>query len=169
PGVERVEVETAWQMLAACRDALPADVAVCTAAVADWHVTPTPTKIKKTPGGTPPTLILADNPDILAELSQPSARRPTLVVGFAAETNDVIAHATAKRARKGCDWIVANDVRAETGIMGGQDNEVTLITPDGAETWPRQPKTQVAAGLAARIADMLAGCSPLSPRTPEPR
>jgi len=149
-------VETAAEMLAACSAALPADVAVCAAAVADWRVAEASSgKIKKGPGG-PPALTLVPNPDILAALSAAGPGRPRLVVGFAAETDDVLAHATAKRARKGCDWIVANDVRPETGIMGGETNEVHLVTARGAESWPRLPKAEVAARLASRIADALA-------------
>ncbi len=155
-GVEVRRVETAAEMLAACRAALPADVAVCAAAVADWRVAEASAgKIKKGPGG-PPVLTLVPNPDILALLSATGPERPRLVVGFAAETDDVLGHAAAKRARKGCDWIVANDVRPETGIMGGGENEVHLVTARGAEHWPRAPKAEVAARLAARIADALA-------------
>ncbi|POF64022.1 phosphopantothenoylcysteine synthase [Novacetimonas maltaceti] len=152
PGVELRRVETAVQMLAACEAALPCDIAVCTAAVADWRVAGAGAhKIKKTPGAPPPTLTLVPNPDILAHLSQPGPMRPRLVVGFAAETDDVRDNATAKRQRKGCDWIIANDVRAETGIMGGDENEVTLITATGCEHWPRMSKDAVAQGLARRI------------------
>ena len=155
-GVEVRRVETAAEMLSACRAALPADVAVCAAAVADWRVAEASAgKIKKGPGG-PPVLTLVPNPDILALLSATGPERPRLVVGFAAETDDVLGHAAAKRARKGCDWIVANDVRPETGIMGGGENEVHLVTARGAEHWPRAPKAEVAARLAARIADALA-------------
>ncbi len=149
-------VETAAEMLAACSAALPADVAVCAAAVADWRVAEASSgKIKKGPDG-PPALTLVPNPDILAALSAAGPGRPRLVVGFAAETDDVLAHAVAKRARKGCDWIVANDVRPETGIMGGEANEVHLVTARGAESWPRMPKAEVAARLALCIADALA-------------
>jgi phosphopantothenoylcysteine decarboxylase/phosphopantothenate--cysteine ligase len=116
--------------------------------------TPGQHKMKKTAGDAPPTLHLVENPDILALVSQ-GAPRPRLVVGFAAETEDVIAHATAKRTRKGCDWIVANDVRPETGILGGAENAVTLITETGAEAWPRMSKDAVARRLAARIAEVL--------------
>ncbi|MFS3135409.1 bifunctional phosphopantothenoylcysteine decarboxylase/phosphopantothenate--cysteine ligase CoaBC [Gluconacetobacter sacchari] len=153
PGVALRRVETASQMLAACRDAQPADIAVCAAAVADWRVAQEATrKIKKAQGAPPPVLALVPNPDILAELSTPGPDRPALVVGFAAETDSVAQHAAAKRARKGCDWIVANDVRPETGIMGGMENEVVLITADGAEQWPRMDKRAVATHLAGRIA-----------------
>ena len=150
-----IRVETAKEMLEAVQAALPVDAAICAAAVADWRVaSASDHKIKKTKGGLP-VLEFAENPDILATLSQRTTDRPRLVVGFAAETNDVIANATAKRARKGCDWIVANDVRPDTGIMGGSENAVTLITADGAEDWPRMGKDQVATQLAARIATAL--------------
>ena len=156
-GVEVIRVETAREMRAAVEAALPADAAVMAAAVADWHVTNGGAqKIKKDASGQPPRLEMAENPDILAWLSREATQRPRLVVGFAAETNDVIAHATAKRARKGCDWIVANDVSPATGIMGGAENAVTIISAEGSETWPRMGKAQVAARLAARIAKALA-------------
>ena len=154
-GVTVTRVETARQMRDAALAALPADAAICAAAVADWHVANAGVqKLKKTAGGAP-ALEFAENPDILAELSAHPAR-PTLVVGFAAETTDVTAHAQAKRARKGCDWIVANDVSPGTGIMGGADNAVTLITAAGSEDWPRLPKAEVARRLARRIAEALA-------------
>ena len=157
PGVAVRRVETAREMLAACRAALPAEAAVCAAAVADWHVVgASDRKLKKAPDASPPTLALAPNPDILAALSAPGPARPRLVVGFAAETDGVLENAVAKRARKGCDWIVANDVRPETGIMGGEANEVHLLTAEGAEAWPRLPKAEVAARLARRIAQALA-------------
>ncbi|MDM7933114.1 bifunctional phosphopantothenoylcysteine decarboxylase/phosphopantothenate--cysteine ligase CoaBC [Tabrizicola sp.] len=156
-GVTVVAVETAAEMAAAVAAALPADAAVMAAAVADWRVANAAgEKLKKGAAGIGPALEFAENPDILAQLSQ-SAQRPRLVVGFAAETTDVVAHATAKRARKGCDWIVANDVSPGTGIMGGAENAVTLITGAGAETWPRMGKDAVARQLALRIADALAG------------
>ncbi len=156
-GVTVHRVETATEMLAACEASLPADVAVCAAAVGDWRVVnPAPSKLKKSAGAAPPTIELAPNPDILMTLGAPGPRRPRLVVGFAAETNDLLEHAGAKRARKGCDWIVANDVRPETGIMGGDVNEVHLVTADGIEHWPLMAKTDVAARLAQRIADALA-------------
>ena len=156
-GVEVIAVETARQMRAAVEAALPADAAVMAAAVADWHVTNGGAqKIKKDASGRPPRLEMAENPDILAWLSREAAQRPPLVVGFAAETDNVLANATAKRARKGCDWIVANDVSPATGIMGGSENAVTLITAEGHEDWPRMGKRQVAARLAARIAKALA-------------
>ena len=156
-GVAARHVESAAEMLAACEAALPADVAVCAAAVADWRVAnATSHKIKKQPGSPPPGLELVANPDILATLSRPGPRRPALVVGFAAETDDLVGNATAKRTRKGCDWIVANDVRPETGIMGGDSNTVHLVTATGAETWPALPKSEVARRLATRIAGALA-------------
>ncbi|MHA7850733.1 bifunctional phosphopantothenoylcysteine decarboxylase/phosphopantothenate--cysteine ligase CoaBC [Roseovarius sp.] len=155
-GVEVIRVRTAREMLQAVETALPADAAIFAAAVADWHVTgASASKIKKTKGGMP-SLQFAENPDILATVSAMKAGRPALVVGFAAETDDVIAHATAKRERKGCDWIVANDVSESTGIMGGTENDITLISGDGAEDWPRMSKTDVAARLADRIAQALA-------------
>jgi phosphopantothenoylcysteine decarboxylase/phosphopantothenate--cysteine ligase len=155
-GVAVVRVETAVEMLAAVEAVLPADAAVCAAAVADWRVDrAAAAKMKKDGSGLPPALRLAENPDILANLSR-HAKRPLLVVGFAAETDDVIAQATAKRLRKGCDWIVANDVSPGTGIMGGAENAVTVITEAGAETWPRMAKTEVARRLADRIAGALA-------------
>ena len=155
-GVVVVRIETATQMLEAVRNALPADAAVFAAAVADWQVEGSDRKIKKDVSGRPPTLSLSENPDILATVAQMTTGRPRLVVGFAAETDDVIAHATAKRARKGCDWIVANDVSPATGIMGGSENAVTVIDDKGAEAWPRASKDDVARRLARRIADALA-------------
>jgi phosphopantothenoylcysteine decarboxylase/phosphopantothenate--cysteine ligase len=157
PGVTVRRIESAQQMLAACQAALPAEIAVCAAAVADWRVASAAGgKIKKVPGGAPPTLALVPNPDILATLSAPGPRRPALVVGFAAETDDLLANAQAKRVRKGCDWIVANDVSPATGIMGGAENTVHLITAEGVEDWPRLAKDEVARRLAARIAATLA-------------
>ncbi len=154
-GVLVVRVETAAQMLAAVQAALPADAAVFAAAVADWRVVnASGSKMKKDGSGQAPALQFAENADILALVSR-GANRPDLVVGFAAETEDVVAHATAKRARKGCDWIVANDVSPGTGIMGGSENAITLITDAGAEVWPRLPKQEVARRLAARIAGVL--------------
>ena len=154
-GVEIVRVETAREMAVAVEAALPADAAVMAAAVADWRVAnASGQKLKKDGSGKAPALEFAENPDILAAVSK-GARRPQLVVGFAAETVDVVAHATAKRARKGCDWIVANDVSPATGIMGGSENAVTLISDTGAETWPRMGKDEVARKLAARIAEAL--------------
>ncbi|TAL00146.1 MAG: bifunctional phosphopantothenoylcysteine decarboxylase/phosphopantothenate--cysteine ligase CoaBC [Rhodospirillaceae bacterium] len=153
-GVTLIRVETAIDMLKAVRAGLPADVAVCAAAVADWGVSnPAPGKIKK--GAKPPTLRLAPNPDILATLSQLSRGRPKLVVGFAAETNNLLKNAKAKRAAKGCDWIVANDVSPGTGAFGGDSNTVHLVTADGVEDWPTMRKQAVAERLAARIAEAL--------------
>ena len=150
-----IKVETAAEMLAAVNGALPADAAVFAAAVADWRVDgASDHKIKKI-GNALPHLQFAENPDILATVAQMQQGRPRLVIGFAAETDDVLAHATAKRLRKGCDWIVANDVSPATGIMGGTENAVTLITAEGAESWPRLPKQAVAERLAARIAATL--------------
>ena len=155
-GVAVVRVETAVQMLAAVEAVLPADAAICAAAVADWRVDQAPaSKMKKDGSGQPPALHLVENPDILATLCR-HARRPRLVIGFAAETDDVLAHAAAKRLRKGCDWIVANDVSPATGIMGGTENAVILIDGGGAETWPRMTKDAVARLLADRIAGALA-------------
>lgn len=151
-GVTLVPIETADEMLAACRAALPADAAICAAAVADWRVaTPSGQKIKKGAGG-PPALALAENPDILAMLSAPGPDRPALVVGFAAETENVIAHAQAKRARKGCDWILANDVSPGTQAFGGDSNILHLITAEGAQTWPRLSKADIGTRLAGAIA-----------------
>jgi phosphopantothenoylcysteine decarboxylase/phosphopantothenate--cysteine ligase len=153
PGVRRVNVETARQMLTACEGALPADVAVCVAAVSDWRPeSEGAVKMKKT-GEAPPTLTLVENPDILATLSK-SAQRPRLVVGFAAETNDVETYAQAKLARKGCDWIVANDVSV-AGVMGGDDNAVSIVSKGGIERWERTAKSEVARRLADRIAEEL--------------
>jgi phosphopantothenoylcysteine decarboxylase/phosphopantothenate--cysteine ligase len=155
PGVTRVDVETAQQMLAACQAALPVDAAVCVAAVADWRADEVfEVKLKKRPGG-PPTIRLVENPDILATLSAHRAGRPKLVVGFAAETGDLEAQARSKLKRKGCDWIVANDVSAD-GVMGGDENEVLLVYPQGTDQWPRASKAEVARRLAERIAEDLA-------------
>jgi phosphopantothenoylcysteine decarboxylase/phosphopantothenate--cysteine ligase len=154
-GVAVHKVETARDMLSAVRKALPADAAVFAAAVADWRVqNAASSKMKKDGTGAAPALDFAENPDILATVAK-AKKRPKLVVGFAAETDNVIDHATAKRLRKGCDWIVANDVSPGTGIMGGAENAVTLITDEGAEVWPRMGKEAVAAKLAARIAEAL--------------
>jgi phosphopantothenoylcysteine decarboxylase/phosphopantothenate--cysteine ligase len=155
-GVKVVKVETASEMLDAVISALPADAAVFAAAVADWRVAEVAAgKIKKAKAEGPPALALMENPDILATVSQMTKGRPELVVGFAAETDDVVAHAAQKRKRKGCDWIVANDVSPETGIMGGSENAVTVIDADGPETWPRASKDDVARKLALRIAAAL--------------
>ncbi|WP_043950404.1 bifunctional phosphopantothenoylcysteine decarboxylase/phosphopantothenate--cysteine ligase CoaBC [Candidatus Phaeomarinobacter ectocarpi] len=152
-GVNITRVETAREMLAATEAALPADIAICAAAVADWRAdTSTNSKLKKDGSGAVPPLSLVENPDILAMLSAAGPKRPQLVVGFAAETDDVIDHATAKRVRKGCDWIVANDVSPGTGIMGGDSNTVHIITDGAAEHWDPMPKAQVATKLAERVA-----------------
>jgi len=151
-GVDRAWVETAREMQAAVTAALPADIAVMSAAVADWRVDGVASgKIKKAPGG-PPSLSLIENPDILAGVSTPGKKRPKLVVGFAAETTDLEANARGKLSRKGCDWIVGNDVSDD--VFGADANTVTLFTRDGAaDAWPRQSKAEVARKLAARIAD----------------
>ncbi|WP_454915147.1 bifunctional phosphopantothenoylcysteine decarboxylase/phosphopantothenate--cysteine ligase CoaBC [Xanthobacter sediminis] len=154
-GVRVIHVERAREMLAAVEAELPVDAAVFAAAVADWRVADAAAqKIKKGEGGTP-TLTLVENPDILATVSRHPTLRPRLVVGFAAETEAVIAHAEAKRARKGCDWIVANDVSPATGIMGGDSNTVHLVSAAGVEHWPPASKAEVAARLVTRIADAL--------------
>lgn len=155
-GVNIVELQTAAEMLDAVNAALPADAAIFAAAVADWRMkSASSSKIKKTKDGTP-SLEFAENTDILKTVSHMKKGRPKLVVGFAAETDDVLANATAKRERKGCDWIVANDVSPETGIMGGSENDVTLISDQGADNWPRMSKAEVARKLAAKIAEALA-------------
>jgi len=157
-GVRRVQVETALEMLAACQAALPADVAVCVAAVADWRADEVfGVKLKKGKDG-PPTLRLVENPDILASLAATGPGRPRLVIGFAAETDNVEKNARAKLARKGCDWIVANDV-AGTDVMGGDQNAVMIVDARGIEHWPLADKAEVAARLARRIADDLTGVS----------
>lgn len=153
-GVTIRRVETAAQMLAACQAALPADAAVFAAAVADWRVANTSAgKIKK--GAATPSFGLVPNPDILATVAAAGAARPRLVVGFAAETDDLLKNAQGKLRRKNADWIVANDVSSETGIMGGMENEIHLISGDGIEDWPRMEKSEVASRLAARIAAAL--------------
>ena len=155
-GVEVIAVTTAQQMLEAVQTALPADVAIFAAAVADWRVEGmSDRKLKKTKDGLP-TLTFAENPDILAHVSQLKTGRPALVVGFAAETNDVEANATAKLKRKCCDWIVANDVSPETGIMGGSENYVAIISQAGVEEWPRMSKDIVSRKLAQRIVEAIA-------------
>ena len=156
PGVQRVDVESAREMAAACDAALPADAAVLVAAVADWRPeTLAEQKLKKATGATPEPLRLVENPDILAGLSQPGPRRPRLVVGFAAETEAVEANARAKLMRKGCDWVLANDV-SRPGTFGGEDNAVTLVTREGVEPWPAASKAAIAERLAERIAEALA-------------
>ena len=152
PGVTVVRVESARDMLAAVEKALPADVAIFAAAVADWRVANAGAqKIKKAPGAATPELALTENPDILATVAQRKKNRPALVIGFAAETQNVIANAQAKLTREGCDWILANDVSPATGIMGGDRNTVSLVRKDGVENWPPQSKEDVARMLVARI------------------
>ena len=151
-GAEVIAVETAQQMAEAVAAALPVDAAVFAAAVADWHVSSVSSSKIKKQNDALPVLEFAENPDILATVSHMTSQRPDLVIGFAAETDDVLANATAKRTRKGCDWIVANDVSPETGIMGGSENAVTLISAEGADSWPRMGKAQVADALADRMA-----------------
>ncbi len=156
-GVNLIRVETAREMFAAVERALPVDCAVFAAAVADWRVAQAGReKIKKARGATP-SLTLVENPDILATIAHLKDQRPTLVIGFAAETEKVIANAKEKLKRKGCDWLLANDVSAETGIMGGDRNHVHLISPDGVESWPPQSKEEVAVVLIGRIATALGG------------
>jgi phosphopantothenoylcysteine decarboxylase/phosphopantothenate--cysteine ligase len=155
-GVKVVKIDSADQMLEACLAAGKLDVAIFAAAVADWKAAkPSDAKIKKKPGAPPPALELMPNPDILATVSKPGAQRPTLVVGFAAETENLVANAIDKRKRKGCDWIVANDVSPATGTFGGERNTVHLITADGVEDWPTLAKDDVATRLADRIAQQL--------------
>jgi phosphopantothenoylcysteine decarboxylase/phosphopantothenate--cysteine ligase len=158
PGVDRIDVETAREMAEAVDAALPADVAVMVAAVADWHVEAAPHKVKK--GEAPPTLNLAENADILAGIAH-SDRRPGLLIGFAAETERVVEHASAKRVRKGVDWIVANDVSSD--VFGSDGNAVHLVTADGVESWPRASKVEIADRLGLRVAEALASTPP-SPR-----
>ena len=155
-GVSVHRVETAAQMLEACAAALPADAAVFAAAVADWRVASAAgLKLKKTPEGAPPALALVANPDILATIAAAGPRRPLLVVGFAAETHDMLVHAQDKLRRKNADWIVANDVSPGSGIMGGPENEIHLVSASGIEPWPRMGKDEVASRLAQRIAEAL--------------
>ncbi|MCQ9154610.1 bifunctional phosphopantothenoylcysteine decarboxylase/phosphopantothenate--cysteine ligase CoaBC [Acidomonas methanolica] len=157
PGVARVDIETAREMLDACLAALPAEIAVCVAAVADWRVeSEAAGKIKKDADG-PPVLRLVENPDILATLARPGPQRPRLVIGFAAETDHLLEHAAAKRVRKGADWLVANGVGAGSSVFGGDMNAVTLLTATGTDSWPALPKEEVAGRLAARIAAALSG------------
>jgi phosphopantothenoylcysteine decarboxylase/phosphopantothenate--cysteine ligase len=157
-GVKRVNVESARQMLEASEAALPLDVAVMVAAVADWRPRAAATEKVKKDKVDVASISLTENPDILATLSKPGKKRPKLVVGFAAETDDVEAHARAKIAKKGCDWIVANDVSGD--VMGGAENQVLLIKKDSAEAWPRMAKEAVARKLAAEIANTLTAKSP---------
>jgi phosphopantothenoylcysteine decarboxylase/phosphopantothenate--cysteine ligase len=156
PGVKVIKVETAREMLAAVDAALPAEIAIFAAAVADWRVAQSGVqKLKKTAGAAP-SLALVENPDILAAVAHLKEKRPRLVIGFAAETEHVLENAQAKRARKGCDWIVANDVSPHTGIMGGERNTVHLVTANGVESWPTLSKDEVAARLIQRVAATLA-------------
>ncbi|MBD8734858.1 bifunctional phosphopantothenoylcysteine decarboxylase/phosphopantothenate--cysteine ligase CoaBC [Sphingomonas sp. CFBP 13706] len=155
-GTTRIDVETAREMANAVDRALPVDAAIMVAAVADWHVDAAVQKIKK--GDATPTLALSENPDILATLAR-SPQRPALLIGFAAETERIVEHATAKRARKDVDWIVANDVSGD--VMGGDSNSVHIVTKDGVESWPRQGKDAVAAQLARRVADALEPAQPM--------
>jgi len=160
-GVKVVHVETAREMLQAVEHALPADVAIFAAAVADWRVANAgEQKIKKKPGQTTPDLSLVENPDILAAVAKRKSQRPKLVIGFAAETENVAANAEAKLAAKGCDWILANDVSPHTGIMGGNRNTIQFVTPNSIESWPPQTKEEVATMLIARVADAITGASP---------
>jgi phosphopantothenoylcysteine decarboxylase/phosphopantothenate--cysteine ligase len=157
-GVKTIRVVTAAEMLEAVERALPADIAVFAAAVADWRIAkPKSEKLKKSSKSEPPSLKLAENPDILKTVSKRSARRPKLVIGFAAETDKVIAYAKKKLKSKGADWIVANDVSPETGIMGGDDNTVHIVTKDGVESWHQMSKSDVAARLMRNAAAQLAG------------
>jgi phosphopantothenoylcysteine decarboxylase/phosphopantothenate--cysteine ligase len=161
PGVSIIRIETAREMFAAVERALPVDCAVFAAAVADWRVAEAEhEKIKKTTAVATPSLTLVENPDILSEIAHRKDNRPRLVIGFAAETENLIAHAKDKLDRKGCDWILANDVSPETGVMGGDRNRVHLITASGVESWPPQSKDEVAAALIGRITTALAGPAP---------
>ncbi|HER26045.1 MAG TPA: bifunctional phosphopantothenoylcysteine decarboxylase/phosphopantothenate--cysteine ligase CoaBC, partial [Rhodospirillales bacterium] len=157
PGVSVIHVQSARDMLAACQSALPAHIAVCAAAVADWRATDqAPAKLKKN-GHALKALELTENPDILATLSRAGNQRPGLVIGFAAETENVVGNASAKRQSKGCDWIVANDVSSATGTFGGDDNTVHVISDSGVEDWPKMSKLAVARTLAEKIADAVTG------------
>jgi phosphopantothenoylcysteine synthetase/decarboxylase len=151
-GVTRIDVQTAREMAAAVDTALPADAAIMVAAVADWRVEGATQKIKKDGSGVMPTLTLVENPDILATLAR-SPKRPRLLIGFAAETEHIIDHAKAKLARKGCDWIVANDVSGD--VMGGDANAVHIVSAEDVESWERLPKDEVATRLSERIAARL--------------
>jgi phosphopantothenoylcysteine decarboxylase / phosphopantothenate---cysteine ligase len=156
PGVATIQVESARDMLAAVERALPVDVAIFAAAVADWRIAnASAQKIKKVSGKSVPALTFAENPDILSTVAHLKAKRPQLVIGFAAETENVAANAKAKLMSKGCDWILANAVSPRTGIMGGDSNTIELVTAKGVEAWPPQSKDDVAAMLVARIADAL--------------
>jgi phosphopantothenoylcysteine decarboxylase / phosphopantothenate---cysteine ligase len=158
PGVKVIKVETAREMLQAVERALPADIAIFAAAVADWGIANAgEQKLKKQAGKSVPQLALVENPDILATIAKRKIQRPTLVIGFAAETENVVANANAKLASKDCDWILANDVSPQSGVMGGDRNTITLVSASGAEAWPPQSKDEVAAMLVAHIGDALKG------------
>jgi phosphopantothenoylcysteine decarboxylase/phosphopantothenate--cysteine ligase len=157
-GVKIVKVESAREMLDAVERALPADVAIFAAAVADWRVANAARqKLKKQPGKSTPELPLVENPDILATIAKRKSQRPKLVIGFAAETEHIAANAKAKLAKKGCDWIIANDVSPQSGVMGGDRNMITLVQASGMETWPPQSKEEVASRLVAHISQALGG------------
>jgi phosphopantothenoylcysteine decarboxylase/phosphopantothenate--cysteine ligase len=154
PGIAVVHIETARDMLRACEQALPVDVAVCAAAVADWRVKDAKDQKMKKKGGKPPSLALVENPDILKTLSTATGnRRPGLVVGFGAETENIVANAVEKRRRKGCDWLLANDVSPDSGTFGGDSNRIHLIHEGGVEDWPKMSKADAAARLAQRVAE----------------
>jgi phosphopantothenoylcysteine decarboxylase/phosphopantothenate--cysteine ligase len=158
PGVNVIKVESAREMLNAVEHALPVDVAIFAAAVADWRVAnAAQQKLKKQPGKSTPELPLVQNPDILATIAQRKTQRPKLVIGFAAETENIAANAKTKLAKKGCDWILANDVSPRSGVMGGDRNAITLVWASGMETWPPQSKVEVASRLVARISQALNG------------
>jgi phosphopantothenoylcysteine decarboxylase/phosphopantothenate--cysteine ligase len=159
-GVSVTRVESARDMLAAVGRALPADCAIFAAAVADWRVAEAGAqKIKKTPGADAPVLKMVENPDLLATVSKQAANRPPLVIGFAAETENLIENAKSKLARKGCDWIVANDVSPDGGVFGGDRNTVHIVTRGGVESWPAMGKDEVATALVARIVRSLQGAN----------
>jgi phosphopantothenoylcysteine decarboxylase/phosphopantothenate--cysteine ligase len=161
PGVKVIRIESAREMLEAVERVLPADVAIFAAAVADWRVaSAAQQKLKKSPGKSTPELSLVENPDILAAIAKRKTQRPRLVIGFAAETENVAANARTKLAKKGCDWILANDVSPQSGVMGGDENTITLVRASGLETWPPQSKEEVATLLVARISEALEGKSP---------
>lgn len=156
PGITVVRVTAAAEMLRAVEAALPADIAIFAAAVADWRIaSPSPAKIKKSAGGPPPTLTLAENTDILKTVAHLKSGRPTLVIGFAAETNDMLAHAKRKLKTKGADWIIANDVSPQTGVMGGDRNTVHVLSGSDTESWPDMSKTDVARKIMAKAAEQL--------------
>jgi phosphopantothenoylcysteine decarboxylase/phosphopantothenate--cysteine ligase len=160
PGVKVTKVESAREMLKAVERALPADVAIFAAAVADWRMAnAAQQKLKKQPGKSTPDLTLVENPDILATIAKRKVQRPKLVIGFAAETENIAANAKAKLARKGCDWILANDVSPQSGVMGGNRNMIMLVRASGVETWPPQSKEEVASRLVAQVSQALSGGS----------